>query len=271
MSLDARQRTQSAHRGLGNGGGRAAPTLGFEVITVLCTQNNWSHQCGCRTESLALPHHRCSPLSGQNPPIKSKQVAKRPRTPPMRFLPGERAVSQHLRSSQSVSQREEKTDGLARSWGRGFLLSPIEATSGNTPELHILFFVGDTVSGNISPTHPRKKKNSDRKSCVERRSIPVYPEILKFSVWGSAPAVRGDFIGFFFFFLLPNPFTYLWVESLTANWLPPLRERKNIISEIDTSSITEPIFPKVFTKEQFPDAEGKQTATEMCSVWGEIR
>lgn len=221
MSLDARQRTQSAHRGLGNGGGRAAPTLGFEVITVLCTQNNWSHQCGCRTESLALPHHRCSPLSGQNPPIKSKQVAKRPRTPPMRFLPGERAVSQRLRSSQSVSQREEKTDGLARSWGRGFLLSPIEATSGNTPELHILFFVGDTVSGNISPTDPRKK-NSDRKSCVERRSIPVYPEILKFSVWESAPAVRGDFIVFFFVFFCQIPLLIsewrVWQQTDFPHW-----------------------------------------------------
>lgn len=53
-----------------------APPLGLEVITVLCTQNNWSHQCDCHTESLALPRHRCSPPYGQNPPIKPKLVAK---------------------------------------------------------------------------------------------------------------------------------------------------------------------------------------------------
>lgn len=109
---------------LGKGRGKhPAPTLGFVVITVLCTQNNWSHQCGCRVEILALPHHRCSPFSGQNPPIKSKQVAKRPRTPPMLLLPGERPVFQHFHSSQSVSQGGRKTDGLARSRERGFLRS----------------------------------------------------------------------------------------------------------------------------------------------------
>lgn len=62
----------------GRWGGQPPPTLGLEVITVLCTQNNWSHQCGCHMESLALPRHRCSPFSGQNPPIKPKPVAKRP-------------------------------------------------------------------------------------------------------------------------------------------------------------------------------------------------
>lgn len=72
----------------------------------------------------------------------------------------------------------------------------------------------------------------------------------------------------FLFFFPPNPFTYLWVESLTANWLPPLRERKNIISEIDSSSITEPIFPKVFTEEQFLDAEEKNKLPLRCVAFG---
>lgn len=220
MSLDARQRTQSAHRGWGNGGGRAAPTLGFEVITVLCTQNNWSHQCGCRTESLALPHHRCSPFSGQNPPIKSKQVAKRPRTPPMRFLPGERAVSQHLRSSQSVSQREEKTDGLARSWGRGFLLSPIEATSGNTPELHILFFVGDTVSGNI-PT-PRKKKQRQKKLCREEVDSSLPRNIEVFGLRERSCSERRLHRFFLFFFCCQIPLLIsewrVWQQTDFPHW-----------------------------------------------------
>lgn len=149
--------------GEGERGRHTAPALGFEVITVLCTQNNWSHQCGCHMESLALPHHRCSPFSGQNPPIKSKQVAKRLSTPPMLLLPGERVALLHLHCSQSVSQREGKTDGLARSRGRGFLRSPIEVMSGNTPDLHICYliqasdFVGDTVNGNISSTDPRQR------------------------------------------------------------------------------------------------------------------
>lgn len=54
------------------------PPLGLEVITVLCTQNNWSHQCGCHMESLALPSHRCSALSGQYPPITPKLEGKSP-------------------------------------------------------------------------------------------------------------------------------------------------------------------------------------------------
>lgn len=58
------------------------PPLGLEVITVLCTQNNWSHQCGCHMESLALPSHRCSALSGQNPPITPKLEGKSPDTLP---------------------------------------------------------------------------------------------------------------------------------------------------------------------------------------------
>lgn len=103
MSLDARQCTQSARGGwgsgvgglrwegwgVGGGGGFQHQHLGLKVITVLCTRNNWSQQCGCRMERLALPHHRCSPFSGQNPPIKSKQVAKRSPPPhPTLLLPG---------------------------------------------------------------------------------------------------------------------------------------------------------------------------------------
>lgn len=123
MSLEARQHTQSVHPGWKGGGkggeyveGRqkknSQPTLGLEVITVLCTQNNWSHQCGCHMESLALPRHRCSPFSGQNPPIKPKLVAKRPLTPPPPFsFPWVRMILQHLHSSQSSAQFERNKDG----------------------------------------------------------------------------------------------------------------------------------------------------------------
>lgn len=82
--------------------------------------------------------------------------------------------------------------------------------------------------------------------------------------------MRGDFIGVFFFPSAKSLYLSLSGES-DSKLTSPTERGKNIISEIDSSSITEPIFPKVFTEEQFPDAEGKQTATEMRSVWGEIR
>lgn len=117
--MEARQHTQSEHQAWKGGGGRVcrgeggrggtAPTLGLEVITVLCTQNNWSHQCGCHMESLALPRHRCSPYSGQNPPIKPKLVAKRPLTPPpLSSSPWVSTNLQHLHSSKGSSQFEGK-------------------------------------------------------------------------------------------------------------------------------------------------------------------
>lgn len=117
MSLEARQHTQSAHQGWKGGRGEYAKgrgkknttNTGLEVITVLCTQNNWSHQCGCHMESLALPRHRCSPFSGQNPPIKPKLVAKRPLTPPI-LLPWVRMILQHLHSSKSSAQFEGNKD-----------------------------------------------------------------------------------------------------------------------------------------------------------------
>lgn len=300
MSLDARQCTQSAHGGWGSGveggggrgggGGLQHQHLGLKVITVLCTRNNWSQQCGCRMERLALPHHRCSPFSGQNPPIKSKQVAKRsplPHAPSPWGEDGRERPSSIYAPVKGSPGVREKTDGLERSPGRGFLRSPREVTSGNAPDPHIQYlpqafdFVGDTANGNIPPrTHPRRKQTTKQQRqkklpcLVERwwqRGGRVQLPVKNRNFWFKGALLQWEETSSFFFLFPPNPFTYLWEESLTANWLPPLSKRKNIISEIDTSSITEPIFPKVFTEEQFPDAEGKQTATEMRSVWGEIR
>lgn len=150
MRLEARQHTQSVHQGWKGGGvwgghlqGRrkktktkkpTPPTLGLEVITVLCTQNNWSHQCGCHMESLALPCHRCSPFSGQNPPIKPKLVAKRPLTPPHPSPPGENdPLTFTLQSKLNQVQGKQRQTGLAVSRGRSFLQlqSSSVAKSGN--------------------------------------------------------------------------------------------------------------------------------------------
>lgn len=65
----------------------APKTLRIEVITILYTQNNCPHQSFCHMDSLALPRHRCSPFTGQNPLIKSKLVAKRPLTPSILLPP----------------------------------------------------------------------------------------------------------------------------------------------------------------------------------------
>lgn len=106
----------------GGRGGQPLPTLGLEVITVLCTQNNWSHQCGCHMESLALPRHRCSPFSGQNPPIKPKPVAKRPlaATPLHPSYPPLGRELQRLRSSQKLGPLSRENKG-----GRGVAASPV--------------------------------------------------------------------------------------------------------------------------------------------------
>lgn len=69
----------------GRGGKKHTPPLGLEVITVLCTQNNWSHQCGCHTECLALPCHRCSPLYGQKKPQSNPNQWPRISLYPLRY------------------------------------------------------------------------------------------------------------------------------------------------------------------------------------------
>lgn len=56
--------------------------LGPEVITVLCTQNNWSHQCGCHTECLAVPRHRCSPLLRPKPTNQTQTSGQETRSLP---------------------------------------------------------------------------------------------------------------------------------------------------------------------------------------------
>lgn len=114
--------------GVYKGEGGKTPTLGLEVITVLCTQNNWSHQCGCHMESLALPRHRCSPFSGQNPPIKPKLVAKRPFTPPT-LIPWVRGILQHLHSSQSSAQFEGKQRRTGLAVSRGYSFPQIQSSS----------------------------------------------------------------------------------------------------------------------------------------------
>lgn len=116
----------------GRGGRKhTASTLGLEVITVLCTRNNWSHQCGCHMESLALPHHRCYPFSGQKPPIKPKLVAKRPLTPPFAMhVPWVRQSSNiYAPVKAQFSSRGNKDGQDAASREYSFLL--IQSCSGN--------------------------------------------------------------------------------------------------------------------------------------------
>lgn len=85
-------------------------------------------------ESLAPPCHRCSPFSGQNPPIKPKLVAKRPLTPPRPSPLGENdPLTFTLQSKLNPVQGKQRQTGLAVSRGRSFLQlqSSSVAKSGN--------------------------------------------------------------------------------------------------------------------------------------------